>query len=256
MFASPFLYLRLRYFAKEEVTEMNRESSHFLRYLESLKDSLIFGSLPVSDLRWMLGSMKPEKWPEGTFKNSSEVSFSLHFIVMGKVKAFQINPNTGREHTIFILTAGSLFDIIYFLDRRPHDVYWEVLEDLELLTYPMEDMRHWLLDYPVLNNTILRYLGIKMRQFEDITADISLHNTLVRLAHLLLKHINEESRKLEVIDNLSNDEIASLIGTTRAVVNRHIQVLKKCGAISVKRKHIDIENIEVLLSIYEEKLVP
>lgn len=235
---------------------MNQDSSHFIRYLESLKDSMIFGSLPGSELRKFLGSMKPEKWPAGTFKNSSEVSFALHFIVMGKIKAFQINPNTGREHTIFILTSGSLFDIIYFLDRRPHDVYWEVLEDLELLSYPMEDMKRWLSEYPILNHTILRYLGHKMRQFEDTTADISLHNTLVRLAHLLLKHINEESHQLEVINNLSNDEIASLIGTTRAVVNRHIQVLKKCGAIRVSRKHIDIKDIEVLLSISEERLVP
>jgi len=200
--------------------------------------------------------MKPQVWSEGSFRNSTEVSFSLHFIVRGKIKAFQINPNTGREHTIFILTKGALFDIICFLDEQPHDVYWEVLEELEILSFPMEDMREWLVDYPVLNTSILHYLGSKMRQFEEISADISLHNTLVRLAHLLLKHINEESQKLEVINNLSNDEIASLIGTTRAVVNRHIQVLKKCGAIRVRRKHIDIKNIEVLLSIYEEKMVP
>ena len=235
---------------------MDSENSHFVRYLESLKDSLLFGQLPAAELHQFLLCMKPEVWDPGTFKNSTEVGFMLHFVIRGKIKMFQINPNTGREHTVFLLTRGSVFDLLYFLDRQPHDVYWEVLEELEILNIPYDKMESWLKEYPVLNGSILRYLGNKMREFEDFTADVTLHNTLVRLSHLLLHHINEKSHKLEVIDNLSNEEIASLLGTTRAVVNRHIQVLKKCGAISVKRKHIDIEDLDLLLSISEEKYIP
>ena len=95
-----------------------------------------------------------------------------------------------------------------------------------------------------------------MRQLEEAATDISLHSTLIRLSHLLLNNINGHSHQLQLINNLPNNEIASLIGTTRAVVNRHIQELKKCGAISVKRSQIDIENVELLLAIAEEKYIP
>jgi CRP/FNR family transcriptional regulator len=58
---------------------------------------------------------------------------------------------------------------------------------------------------------------------------------------------------LELINDLPNDEIASMIGTTRAVVNRHIQELKKAGAITTKRSHIDIKDLQALIAIAEEK---
>ena len=72
------------------------------------------------------------------------------------------------------------------------------------------------------------------------------------MSNLLLRYSNNQSHQLEVINNLPNNEIANLIGTTRAVVNRNIQELKKAGAISVKRKQIDIENIDILMAMAKE----
>ena len=140
-----------------------------------------------------------------------------------------------------------------YLDSKPHDVYWEALDRLEVLKIPMDKMRLWINEYPLMHKAILYYLGERMRQLMDIATDVTLHSTLVRLADLLLKNINGETNKLQLINNLPNDEIASLIGTTRSVVSRHIQELKRCGAISVSRKRINVKNIEILLSITEEK---
>lgn len=235
---------------------MNPDDNRFTRYLEALKESLIFGKLPTKILRDMLEGMVPETWKAHSFRNSTEVSSYLHFIVQGKIKVFQINPNSGREHTIFILSNGNVFDILNFVENLPHDVYWETLEELEILGIQSEDMRNWIVQYPILNNAIFMYLAQRMHTLEELASDMTLHSTLVRLSKLLLKYINGESHKLEVINNLPNDEIASLIGTTRAVVNRHIQELKRCGAISVKRKQIDVKNLNTLLSIAEERVLP
>jgi CRP/FNR family transcriptional regulator len=142
------------------------------------------------------------------------------------------------------------------MDSHSHDVFWEALDDMELLQINIDHIRTWVADNPKVQGRIMNYLGQRMRQLEGIATDISLNNTLVRLCHLLLKHVNDESHKLTLIDNLGNDELASLIGTTRAVVNRHIQELKHCGAITVGRKHIDIQNISRLLEIAEEKYFP
>jgi CRP/FNR family transcriptional regulator len=117
----------------------------------------------------------------------------------------------------------------------------------------MEHMRHWINENPKMHKAILYYLSERMRQLMDVATDVTLHSTLVRLANLLLKNINGETRKLELINNLPNEEIAGLIGTTRAVVSRHIQELKRCGAISVSRKQINVKNLELLLAVAEEK---
>lgn len=229
--------------------------SHYLRYLEALKNAGFFEHMETSSLTEMLRKMSPTKWSAKTFRNGGSTESFIHFIVLGRLKVYQVNPLTNREHIIFILSKGDMFDILLLLDDQPHEIFWEALDDLELLKIPLNDMQRWIAIHPEINKTLLSYVGKRMRQLENIATDISLHNTLVRLTNLLLANINGKTHKLQLINNLPNDEIAGLIGTTRAVVNRHIQELKKCGAITVHRKAIDVKNIETLLSIAEEKYV-
>lgn len=232
---------------------MSPENKHYLRCAEALKDSPLFKNLESKEIHAILDRMARVKWKKGLLKTSAEYNSFLHFIVSGRIKGYQINGFTGREHTVFILAKGDAFDILNLLDTETHTLYWETLDDLELLTIPVDEIRQMDEESPKLNRTILSYLGARMRFLEDASNDICLHNTLSRLSALLLKHFNEQSQKLEVINNLPNHEIANLIGTTRAVVNRNIQELKVAGAISVRRKQIDVENIEILRAIAVEK---
>ena len=235
---------------------MKSESVQFLSYLSSLEKSPFFRDSSNDSLQQLLQLMTLENWTSKNFKSSVEVSSTFHFIVTGRLKVFKSNPDSGREHTVFVLSGGDVFDVLSLLDSKPHDVYWEALDTLEILRIPMEEMRQWINEYPEIHKSILYYLGGRMQQLMDVATDVTLHSTLVRLSALLLKNINGVTRKLELINNLPNEEIAGLIGTTRAVVSRHIQELKRCGAISVSRRQINVKNLELLLSIAEEKYVP
>ena len=235
---------------------MTSENINYDRYLQTLKRSAFLKDSSLESLKDLLAQMKVERWSAKSFKSNMEVATTFHFIVSGRLKVFKANPDTGREHTVFVLSDGDVFDVLSMLDTKPHDVFWEALDVLEVLKIPMDQMRMWINKYPVIHKAILYYLGERMRQLMNVATDVTLHSTLVRLAALLLKNINGETRKLELINNLPNDEIAGLIGTTRAVVSRHIQELKRCGAISVSRKKIDIKNLELLFSIAEEKYIP
>ncbi|MFT6795017.1 MAG: CRP/FNR family cyclic AMP-dependent transcriptional regulator [Maribacter sp.] len=235
---------------------MNLESEDFSEYISSLRKSPFFKDSSTDSMQKLLLLMTLEKWTSKNFKSSVEVSTTFHFIVSGRLKVFKSNPDTGREHTVFVLSGGDVFDVLSLLDSKPHDVYWEALDKLVVLKIPMERMRQWIKEYPEIHMSILYYLGHRMKQLMDVATDVTLHSTLVRLAGLLLKNINGETRQLELINNLPNDEIAGLIGTTRAVVSRHIQELKRCGAISISRRQINVKNLELLLHIAEEKFIP
>jgi CRP/FNR family transcriptional regulator len=232
---------------------MNIDNTHYNEYLLALTKSPFLKEASDVSLVSLLEKMTEEQWSPKSFRNSLEVESTFYFIVSGRLKVFKANPDTGREHTVFVLSNGDVFDVLSLLDTEPHDVYWEALDSLVLLKISMNEMRLWINEYPVIHKAILYYLGKRMRQLMDVATDVTLHNTLVRLVALLLKNINGETRKLELINNLPNEEIASLIGTTRSVVSRHIQELKRCGAISVSRKKINVKNIEMLLLIAEEK---
>jgi CRP/FNR family transcriptional regulator len=235
---------------------MTSNNIHYQRYLQTLKESPFLKDSSVDSLEALLSQMIEERWSSKSFKSSKEVSTTFHFIISGRLKVFKSNPDTGREHTVFVLSRGDVFDVLSLLDAEPHDVYWEALDTLEVLKIPMDRMRLWINDFPINHKAILYYLGERMRQLMDVATDVTLHSTLVRLAALLLKNINGETQKLELINNLPNDEIAGLIGTTRSVVSRHIQELKRCGAITVSRKKINVKNLEILLTIADEKYIP
>lgn len=235
---------------------MTPDNIHYSRYLLVLKQSAFLKDSSPESLDRLLNLMTEEHWRAKTFRNSMDVASTFHFIVSGRLKVFKSNPDTGREHTIFVLSKGDVFDVLSLLDTEPNDVYWEALDTLEVLKIPMDQMRLWINEYPVMHKAILYYLGERMQQLMSIATDVTLHSTLVRLAALLLKNINGETRKLELINNLPNDEIAGLIGTTRSVVSRHIQELKRVGAISVSRRKINVKNLEILLAIAEEKHIP
>lgn len=233
---------------------MKNDHDHFLRCLEALKGSSFFEQMDTLSLKKLLTFMSLNYWDKGLFKDSLDSQFN--FIVSGRLKVFQSNPTTGREHTIFLLTSGDVFDIIGLLDREHHDVYWEAIETLEILTLPIEEMRCWVDKNPKMHQYILSYLGKRIRQLEHAKTDISLYTVVVRLAQLILQNIDVYSKELNTIEDLPNDEIANLIGTTGAVLNRHLQELKKCGAISLQRREIVINNIQLLLSIAEGKYIP
>lgn len=234
---------------------MTAENIHYYRYLQVLTQSPFLKDSSVKSLGYLLSYMTEEHWSAKSFKTSMEVTSTFHFIVSGRLKVYKSNPDTGRVHTVFVLSRGDVFDVLSLLDNEPHDVYWEALDELEVLKIPMNQMRLWINKYPVIHKAILYYLGGRMQQLMNVATDVTLHSTLVRLAALLLKNINGETQELELINNLPNNEIAGLIGTTRSVVNRHIQELKHCGAISVSRKKINVKNLEILLLIAEEKYV-
>lgn len=235
---------------------MTPYNPNYQRYLLTLKQSPFLKDSSIESLETLLSQMTEERWVSKNFKSSLEVSTTFHFIISGRLKVFKSNPDTGREHTVFVLSNGDVFDVLSLLDAKPHDVYWEALDVLEVLKIPMDQMRLWINKYPIIHKAILYYLGERMRQLMDVATDVTLHSTLVRLATLLLKNVNGETQQLELINNLPNDEIAGLIGTTRSVVSRHIQELKRCGAITVSRKKINVKNLQILLSVAEEKHTP
>ena len=84
-----------------------------------------------------------------------------------------------------------------------------------------------------------------------ITGNVALEDIPKRLARLLYNNMDKSSAHYQSISGLSHAEIGALIGTTRAVVNRHIQNFKEEGILKVSRKQITITNVRLL----EEKLL-
>ncbi len=201
------------------------------------------------------GKLVSFKKRDTPFLNDELLSY-FYIVLKGRIKNYQINLENAKEQTLFIYRQGDMFDTIILLDGENHDVLYEVLEDSELLELPINKVREWLKNNEQFNRHFFPYLASQMRHTEELATDLSLYSTSQRLSKLLLQNIDPNNKHyFQLLQNLSQTEIANLIGTIRHVVERHLKELKKNDVISKRRKNIFVKDIEKLLQHTKQLLL-
>jgi CRP-like cAMP-binding protein len=233
---------------------MKKETSNYSYYFNKLKQSQHFSELEDNVLHEILDMFHSKTYLKDNYPFTSlSTTYRIYIIISGRVEISKMNFDTGREYTINILGPGDIYDIICLLDKKEHDVIATALDDLEVLVAPIETGREWLYKHPSFNKTLLPYLGKQLRYFEESATDLVLYDTWTRLVKLILRNTDSYTGKLSLINNLSHEQIAKMIGSVRNVVNRHIQDLKNSQLLSVKRKRLEINNIQKLLEEFKKR---
>lgn len=179
-----------------------------------------------------------------------EECLEYFFVILeGRVKISQINFENGKEQILYLLSKGDMYDIVTLLDGKMHENMALALDDVRLLVFPIELFREWIETKPSFNRLFFPYIAKQLRDIETLAADLSLYDTTTRLVRLIARNIEQKGDKqtLKLINNLSHEELANLVGTVRKVLNRNLQTLKRQGLIDVKRKEIRIKDSQNLL---------
>ena len=188
--------------------------------------------------------------PKELLYTPDELTQKFFFVLEGRVKVYQINLIDAKEQTLFLLKSGDMCDVITLLDKKPHDNIVESIDQVKVVEFPIEIVRGWIDSDKQFNSLLFPYIAKQYREIEELALDLSFLDTSKRFLKLLTKNITSENvAERELLHNLSHEEIASLIGTVRKVLNRHIQKLKKDGIIDVSRKNIEIRDREKILNM-------
>lgn len=177
----------------------------------------------------------------------------FYFILEGKIKISQINIETGKEQTTALLTQGDMFDIVTLLDQKAHHYIATTLGPTRLMQAPIAQIRELLHTNPEFNKNFFPYLATQMRNLEDLAIDISLYDVYERTLRLIARNLSEddEGMQLHLINDLSHEELASLLGTVRKVLNKNLQRLKQEGVIDISRKKLTLKDIKKLFEKIE-----
>ncbi len=177
-----------------------------------------------------------------------EMCKKFFFVLDGRVKVSQVRLQDGKEQTFRILAYGDMCDVVSLLDNKVHDKLLYALDEVKIIVFPIEVVKRWMAENPDFNKLLFPYIAKAFRDMEDLVLDLSFYDTHTRLLKLISKNINHENNsKLNLIHDLPHEEIASLIGTVRKVLNRHIQTLKHDGIIEVHHKNIKLKDTQKLL---------
>ncbi len=223
------------------------------RNVEVLRNSPFFSGIENDVLGEISAAFRVEKWKKGTSRLSEDGTKRFHVIASGRLEITRSNPDTGRMVTLWLLGTGDVFDLISLLDGRPHNVVPIAVDDVEILCVRMDTARKWIHEYPELCKNILPYLGEKFRQIENLATDLAVHDTMTRIASLILRHAvplhqdsTEHCSTVNLIHGMSHEALARMVGSVRVVVNRHLKHWKEKGIIDYKRGNLIIKDLEAL----------
>lgn len=232
---------------------MKSTSPFYPHCLMTFKQSTFFSSLDEEQLANMLQGFRRETWKKNTTSD-----FHLHerfyVVTKGRVELIRTDYSTGRDLTVFLLHPGDAFDVITLLDGNAHDITPMALDQVDVLSVPIASVREWIEAHPAFNQQFLPYLGRQMRALEDLATNLAFHDTITRLGKLITHHLLPDHLPtfhgmppIRLINDVSHEALARMIGSVRVVVSRHIQQWKEEGVVSAGRKNLVIRDLESVL---------
>ncbi len=237
---------------------MNQSSPHYLQCVSSLRQSPLFANVDSALLEDMLKIFRYEtRVKNDTAFSPRQASDWLYLVVSGRAKVSVYNSKTGREHILFLLKTGDGFDLITLLDGDWHEAVATALDDMEVLVTSVHQAREWLALHPDFNRSFLPYLGKQLHMLVDQAVDLSLFDTEARLSRLILRNLvdGDSPHDVALINDLSQETLASMIGSVRVVVTRHLQKWKRTKIISGKRGDITVLDLQAMLKKAEQSLL-
>ena len=231
-----------------------------MQALDVIRKNPLFAGLERSALNAVASAFASNRWRKHSeILTADETVARFMIITRGRVKIARSDPHSGRELTLWLLGPGDAFDVVSLLDGKPHAVSAWALDDVETLSAPMPLARQWIERFPAFRLEAHRYIARRMRELTELAGELALHDTLTRLAHLLLRHFNRASTKepsasrLNLIRDLPHEELASLIGSVRVVVSRLLGQLKRERIIDTRRGTLRVLSLKRLLQQAERQ---
>ncbi len=165
----------------------------------------------------------------------------LFVILDGKVKIWR-SAADGRENLLAVLGAGDMFGELSLFDPGPRTASVSAVTDSRLASLDHDDLRPLLLDRPAVAGQLLRALAQRLRRTNESLADLVFTDVPGRVAKALLdlaeKFGTEEADGTRVQHDLTQEELAQLVGASRETVNKALSEFASRGWLRLEGRTV------------------
>ncbi|GAB6181941.1 Crp/Fnr family transcriptional regulator [Desulfotomaculum defluvii] len=170
---------------------------------------------------------------------------ALYVLKSGLIKLTK-RLEDGREHILHFVNPGEVFAEVVLFEGGNYPATSECQEDCVVGVLRNKDIERLISQNPNMAISMLRIMSRRLRTAQEKVMNLALHDTARRLAFTLLKMSQENGITKEygtlINMNLTNQELASLTGSSRETINRMLNSFKRAGAIDVERQQIVVLN--------------
>jgi CRP/FNR family cyclic AMP-dependent transcriptional regulator len=173
----------------------------------------------------------------------------LYVVLDGKIKLTRAAVD-GRENLWSVLGPGEMFGELSLFDPRPRTATASAVTDATLAALAHDALRPWLLERPEVSMHMLQALAQRLRRANDVVADLVFTDVPGRVAKNLLDladRFGEQERDgLHVHHDLTQEELAQLVGASRETVNKALADFAARGWLQISARSVLILDTERL----------
>jgi CRP/FNR family cyclic AMP-dependent transcriptional regulator len=198
----------------------------------------------------LTAELRPVNFPSGhTVFVEGEPGDRLYILISGKVKIGRRSPD-GRENLLTILGPSDMFGELSVFDPGPRTSSATTITEVRAVSMDRETVRAWIADRPEIAEKMLRVLARRLRRTNHDLADLIFTDVPGRVAKQLLRLAQQfgtqEGDALRVSHDLTQEEIAQLVGASRETVNKALSDFAHRGWIRLEGKCVLICDCEHL----------
>ena len=156
----------------------------------------------------------------------------------------------GREQVLSVDGPGSSIAELPVFDGGNYPASAAAVEESTLLFVSKQDFQALCLTHPQVALKVLKVVGARLRRLVGIIEELSFTTVRHRLAALLVRMAKTAGTKtsagVELVLGISNQEVASQIGTVRELVSRNLSRFQAEGLLKIDGRTIVIPELKAL----------
>ena len=172
-----------------------------------------------------------------------ETGDKFFIIKDGQVKLTKMIKN-GDEQILNIFSNNDIIAEIVAFDKGNYPASAITMTDTQVIVFDQSKLENLILKHPTIGVKLLREMSGRLRRAQQNVRDLALKDSSARVAGLLIflaeKYGKKKKDKIVLDISLTQQELASMIGSSRETVSRVLGKFETEGLIQTSRKKIII----------------
>lgn len=173
----------------------------------------------------------------------------LYIVLSGKIKLTHASGD-GRESLLMVLGPGDMFGELSLFDPGPRTSTAVAITDSDVVGLSHDDLEPWLMAHPEVAQSLLQALANRLRRTSEAMSDLVFVDVPGRVAKALMdlgeKFGTDTNPGLLVRHELTQEELAQLVGASRETVNKALADFAGRGWIRLETRSVEILDRERL----------
>ena len=218
---------------------------------DAVRRAPIFTAIDEASAATLRASMSPVKMSKGQilFKEG-DAGDRLFVVIDGKLKLGTYS-NDGRENLLSILGPGDMFGELSLFDPGPRTATATAVVDSKLLALANAQVIGWVKEHPEVALQLLRRLAQRLRKANEVLSDLVFADVPGRVAKAIVELGDRFGSKkddgLHVNHELTQEELAQLVGASRETVNKALADFASRGWVKLEPRAVIVLDIERMI---------